>query len=712
LASPLTTPPPSPLRPRRALTRASTSLALIGLTLCAALCVTLCLRASADEGMWTLNGFPKEAVQSRYGFTPDDAWLLHVQRSAARLASGCSASFVSPQGLVMTNHHCVQSCLSDLSTASDDLITNGFYATAVSDERACPGFEVNRLQEIIDVTARVQAATASLSDQAYSDALKAVTSTIEAECATSDALRCDVVSLYRGGLYHLYKYERFQDVRLAFAPEVAAAAFGGDPDNFNFPRYALDAAFLRVYQDAKPLAVEHFLSWSKAGAADGELTFTVGNPGRTDRLMTVAELAYQRDVALPERIFKLAEYRGFIHEFQHRGEEQRRVSSEDLFFVENAIKALKGRHQALTDAAFFAQKQAAEAELRAKIAADPVLQAKYGGAFAVIDGALVKQRALRVPIAYISGSAGFDTELFGYARTLLRAADELSKPNAERLPEFADARLASMRARLLRAAPVNGELEVAELALSLTQLREDLGADHPFVKAVLGPRSPLDVAKSLVEGSTLSDPAERARLLDGGAAAVAASADPMIALARAIDPEARAMRKRFEEEIEAPLKKSSEQLAQARFALYGTSAYPDATFSMRVSFGAVQGFAHNGAQVAPFTKIAGAFARHTGADPFSLPPRWLKAQASLDQTLTMNLVTNNDIIGGNSGSPMINQRAEVVGLVFDGNIYSLGGAYGFDPTTNRTVAVSGPAIIHALEKVYGATRLTSELTIR
>jgi hypothetical protein len=662
--------------------------------------------------MWTPNGFPKALVKARYGFEPDDKWLLHAQRSAARLAGGCSASFVSARGLVLTNHHCVQGCVSDLSTEAQDLLTSGFYAKADAEERKCPGFEVNRLRDISDVTARVQVATANLSGQAYNDALKAVTAAIESECATSDAARCDVVSLYRGGLYHLYRYERFQDVRLVFAPELGAAAFGGDPDNFNFPRYALDAAFLRVYTDDKPLAVEDFFTWAKATAADGDLAFTIGNPGRTDRLLTMAELAYQRDVALPERLMKLAEYRGFLREFQARGAEERRVSMDDLLYAENALKALRGRHQALTDAAFWAQKQAEEDDLRAKLAADPKLQAQYGAAFATVDAALAVQRALRVPSAYVSGSAGFNSDLFAWARTLVRAPAEAAKPNAERLPEFAEAKLPGVRARLLREAPTHKPLEVAKLTVSMTQMREELGADHPFVRAVLGPASPADVARALVNGSALDDPAERERLLSGGAAAIEASQDPMIVLARAIDAEARAMRLRVEAQVEAPLKQAAELLAQARFALYGTSTYPDATFSMRLSFGAVAGFAHNGEQVAPFTTLGGAFTRHTGAEPFALPPSWLKAKDKLNPTLAFNLVTTNDIIGGNSGSPLINRDGHIIGLVFDGNIYSLGGAYGFDAATNRTVAVSGPAILHLLDQVYGATRLTQEVTVR
>lgn len=665
--------------------------------------------AFADEGMWTFDNFPKAQVLAKYGFAVEDIWLMHVQRSAARLANGCSASFVSGEGLVMTNHHCVQTCVSDLSTATSDLIADGFLAKTAADERQCPGVEVNQLLEIIDVTERIKAATAGLSDKAYNDALKAETSNIEKECATSDTLRCDVVSLYRGGLYHVYKYKRFQDARLVFAPEDAIASFGGDPDNFNFPRYGLDVSFLRVYEDGKPATIEHFFSWAKASVAADDLTFMIGNPGRTDRLLTLAELTFHRDVLLPERLIKLAEYRGFITEFQKRGPEQARISGDSLDFAENAFKALRGRHQTLTDAAFFEQKRQEEADLKAKIAADPAKQAKYGPAFDAITKAIETQKALRIPIAYISGGAGFDSQLFDYARTLVRAANELPKPNTERLPEFADARLPALKAKLLKDAPVYEELEIAELTFSLTKLREDLGTDHPFVKTVLGTQSPAQLAQSLITGSILKSPDERKKLLEGGLASISASTDPLILLAKRIDAEALAVRKQYEDDIESVIKKNSELIAQARFEMYGTNTYPDATFSMRITYGAVKGFVHNGAPVAPFTEIAGVFARHTGAEPFNLPKSWLDAQPKLDPKTPFNFTTNNDIIGGNSGSPVINKDAEIIGVVFDGNIYSLGGAYGFDETNNRAISVSAPLIIHALKVVYGAENLVKEL---
>lgn len=665
--------------------------------------------AHADEGMWTLNNFPKEAVGKKYGFTPDDKWLQHVQLSAARLAGGCSASFVSGQGLVMTNHHCVQGCVNDLSTKDNDIVANGFYAKTEADERQCPGFEINQLLEIVDVTARIQKVTAGLSDQKYNDALKAEISTIEKECATSDKLRCDVVSLYHGGVYNLYKYKRYQDVRLAFAPEFSIAFFGGDPDNFNFPRYDLDASFLRVYEDGKPAVIEHFFTWAKSSVKENELTFVVGNPGSTDRLLTLAELAYQRDVALPERLLRLAEYRGFVTEYQNRGAEQKRTSEDELFFVENSFKSLKGRYQTLLEASFFDKKRKEEEDLKAKIAADPAKQKKYGSAFEAIEKALAAQKEIRTPLAYVSGSAGFDTDLFGYARTLVRAADELPKANDKRLPEFGDARIPGIKSRLFREAPFYEEQEIAELTLSLTKMREELGADHPFVKSVLGKEAPADLAKKLVTGSTLKDAAERKKLFEGGKKAVDASKDPFILLAKKVDAEARALRKKYEDEIESVLRKNDELVAQARFEIYGTSTYPDATFSMRLSYGAVKGFEHNGAKVAPFTFMGGTFERHTGAAPFKLPDSWMKSKPKLDPKTPFNFVTTNDIIGGNSGSPMINKNAEIIGLVFDGNIYSLGGAYGFDESKNRTVAVSGLGLLHALDKVYGADRLVKEL---
>jgi hypothetical protein len=667
------------------------------------------LPALADEGMWTYNNFPSAKVKEKYGFEPSQQWLDNVRLSSARIAGGCSASFVSPNGLVMTNHHCVRGCIEQLSTAEKDYTANGFYAKAQADELQCPAMEINQLSEITDVTERLNKATQGLSGKQFADTLKGEMAKIEKECATSDQLRCDVVTLYQGGKYNLYKYRRFQDVRLVFAPEHAIAFFGGDPDNFEFPRYDLDVAFVRVYQDSKPAPIANYFKWSKGGAKDGELTFVSGHPGRTSRGLTVAELELQRDVAMPRMLLYMSEFRGMINEFQKRGAEQERISNNIKFGVENAVKAFKGRHEALLEKKFFASKVAAEQDLRQKVEADPELKKKYGAAWDEIAKALEQLKTVRKELGYIENGQGFSSKLYDIAETLVRAADELPKENSQRLREFSEARLPGLKAQLFSPAPIYPELEIAQLEFSLTKLREELGADHPFVKKVLGKESPAALAARVVNGTQLRDVKVRQQLFEGGKKAIAASQDPMIKLFAMVDPDARAIRKTYEENIESVIKKNSELVAKAKFDVYGTNVYPDATFSLRLSYGSVQGFMDEGKKVAPMTQMAGAYERHTGEDPFALPKSWLDSKSKLKLSTPMNFVTTNDIIGGNSGSPMINKDGEIVGLVFDGNIYSLGGEYGFDENVNRTVAVHSDAIIESMQKIYGATRVLEEL---
>lgn len=665
--------------------------------------------AGSTEGMWLLNDFPAERVGRDFGFTPTPEWLEEVRLSSMRLAGGCSGSVVSDGGLVMTNHHCVHRCVEQLSSAKEDYVANGFFAKTAGEEKACPGMELNQLVEITDVTARVSEKTESLSGERFFEAQKAELSRIEKECATGSDLRCDVVSLYQGGRYHLYKYRRFQDVRLVFAPELAAAFFGGDPDNFNFPRYVLDAAFLRIYEDGRPLATPHHFTFSQAGASEDELVFVSGHPGSTSRNLTVAELELIRDVMLPARLLRLAEVRGLLTEYAERGKEQARVSKGTLFGVENAFKALNGRQAALLDRELFAGKVEAENELRAKVANDPELAAAYGGAWEAIREAQGRMRQIRVPYQQLEQGAGFWSDLFNHARTLVRAAEEFPKPNEERLREYSDARRPALEQGLFSTAPIDADFEIRKLSYSLTKLREELGTDDPRVRKLLGKESPMALATAAVRGTKLSDPKARRALFEGGKAALDASKDPMIALAKAIDEEARAIRKVYEDEVESVVRKHSELVARARFAIFGTSVYPDATFTLRLSFGKVEGWDENGAMVAPTTSFAGAFDRDTGADPYALPKSWLSAKPKLNLGSKLNFVTTNDIIGGNSGSPVINQEREIVGLIFDGNIHSLGGEYAFDQAKNRAVAVHSEGIVEALDTIYGAKRIVDEL---
>jgi len=667
--------------------------------------------AWAAEGMWTPDNLPAAQLKQKYNFVPAKDWVEHAEHAALRLAGGCSGSFVSPTGLVLTNHHCVNSCVQQLSTADKDFIKSGFYAKEQKDEIKCPEIELNRLDTISDVTQRVKSATAGKTGEDYSRAEKSVKSEIEKECIGSDTehTRCDVVDLYHGGVYDVYKYHRYLDVRLVFAPELAMAFFGGDPDNFNFPRYDLDMGVLRAYENDKPAAVKDFFPFSANGAADGEMTVTVGNPGGTDRQLTISELETTRDVDTLHRLLQLAEIRGVMEQFRSESAEHSRIAQNEVFGVENSYKALKGRLEALQDPAVFALKTKEEAELRAYVDADPARKAKAGGAWDAIAKAQVDYRNIENPYKFLEGGRGFASQYFTFARALVRGTEELKKPNGERLREYTDSKITSVKQRLFSTAPVYPEFEKVKLAFALTKLREWLGADDPIVKQVLGKESPEAMADRLIAGTKLGDVAVRKQLWEGGADAVAKSDDPFIVLARAVDGPARAVRKQFEDNVESVIDKNSELIAAARFEKYGTSVYPDATFTQRFSFGEVKGWEEKGKMIKPFTDIGGAFARATGFDPFKLPQSWLDAQKSLNMKQPFDFVTTNDIIGGNSGSPMINRKGEVVGLVFDGNIESLGGDFWFDERVNRTVAVHSGAILEALHKVYKADRLAKEI---
>jgi hypothetical protein len=671
--------------------------------------------ASADEGMWPFNRLPKAQLERKYGFKPSDEWVRHLQRSSVRLANGCSASFVSQNGLTLTNHHCAEDCISRLSSSTQDYVKKGFHAKTAAEEKVCPGLEVHQLAEISDVTQRVQNATRGLEGQAFHQAFKAESARIEKACATSDDLTCEVVSLWHGGVYELYQYRRYRDVRLVFAPEVDIAFFGGDPDNFNFPRYDLDVTFLRAYEGGKPAVTPDHLSLASTPLGPNDLTFVSGNPGQTERLLTIAELEYLRDHELIEQLLQLARYRGFLVEYSKRSPEAERVAKSELFGVENAFKATRGEHRALLRPEFFSRLVQNERQLRARVAQKPELKSKYGGAWTAIEEAQLELLELQPDLGWIEAPGAprppwAKTSLFTWARTLVRGTEERTKPNEQRLEEFADARLPGLTQRLLAPRPLNRPFEIAKLAFGLDQLREELGADHPFVRQVLGKQSPEELAAELVKGSKLDDVAERKRLWEGGKEAVLASKDRMIQLALAVDDTGRKLRARYQNELQSVVTKNSELVAKARFDVYGMNSYPDATFSARVSFGTVRGWREPGKSIPSFTRIGGAFERATGRFPYALPKSWLDKQKQLDLNTPFNFVTDNDIIGGNSGSPVVNRNGELVGLVFDSNIHGLGGAYGFDIAVNRMVAVDVRAIVHALDVIYGASRISDELS--
>jgi hypothetical protein len=675
--------------------------------------ILIAASARADDGMWTFDGFPSDRTRERYGFAPDQAWLDRVRLASVR-TEDCSGSFVSPDGLVLFNHHCAEDCIQQLSTGARDHIASGFWAPRQADERRCPAMVVDQLTDIRDVTDRVTAATAGASGPGYERARNRIVAELEGGCAGGeDGLRCEVVPLYHGGKYALYRYRRFQDVRLVFAPELAMAQFGGDLDNYMYPRYALDVAFVRAYEQGRPARTASFLRWSAAGVREGDLTFTSGNPGGTQRDWTVARLEALRDVDMPDRLLELAELRGLLTAFGRQGPEERRMAISSLLGVENTYKGIRGELEALRDPALLAAKQSDERELRARVKADPALEGECGGAWDAIAAALAQQRQSRKRIAYLGRGHGFRSELFEAAQELVRAAVERTRENGSRLEEYADARLPELKARLLARVPVHRELEILTLTFSLTQMREALGPDDAFVREVLGRRSPRELATALVRGTRLgTDPAGlalRRRLWDGGQAAVDASRDPMIAFVRRVDPAMRAVRERYQEDIQSVVQKNQELIARARFAIQGPTSYPDATFTPRLSYGTVEGYQEDGRRVEPFTTLRGAFARATGSEPFRLPPSWTRARDQLDLDTPLDFTTSNDIVNGNSGSPVIDRDGDLVGVAFDGNIQSLGGQYWFDPTVNRTVAVDARAILEALEKVYRARRLVTEL---
>jgi hypothetical protein len=662
--------------------------------------------ARADEGMWTFDNFPSKTVATKYGFTPSQAWLDHIRLSSMRIAGGCSSSFISPQGLVMTNHHCVVECVEQLSTPKQNFVDDGFVAKTEADERKCPAFELDQLVEIHDVTKEIQSATTGKTGDAANKALHSKEAELQQSCGADPAVRCDVVSLYHGGVYDLYRYKRYTDVRLVFAPEFGVAQFGGDPDNFNFPRFDFDIGLLRAYENDKPAASPDYLKWSADGSKDGELVFVAGNPGGTARELTMSQMAFERDMMYPIRLPESAERRGLLEEFITRGPEQAREANDELFFVENSFKAFVGRQGALLDPQFMGEKEKAEQKLRSAVAAD----AKLGTAASAWDDIAQIQKVRAQLYTRNACLSRLRNDLLGTAGTLVRAAKERTKPNGERLPEYTDQALVHVQQEISAHVPIYKDLEELDLTFSFNVIRRDLGADDAFVKKMLGKESPEQLAHRLVSGTHLDDPKVREELYNGGQSAIDGSQDPMIQFEASIDSDLLAVRKEYESRVDAPTRAAAERIAKARFAVYGTSVDPDATFTPRLSYGKVDGFEDaEGKFVHPYTNIGGLFDRATGASPYKLPESWLNAKGSMNLALPMNVSTTNDVIGGNSGSPLINKEGRVVGLIFDGNIYSLGGDYGYDAKQNRSIAVDSRALIEAMRKVYHIDRVVDEI---
>ena len=665
-----------------------------------------------DEGMWLYNNAPREYLKSKHGFEPTQEWLDHVRLSSVRFNSGGSGSFVSPNGLVMTNHHVGADDLQKLSTKENDYLKNGFLAKTLGEEMPCKGLELNVLLKIEEVTDKVNAAVKSdLKPAEAAAARRKAIAEIE-KSGTDDAkgIRADVVTLYAGGAYHLYTFKKYTDIRLVMAPEQQIAFFGGDPDNFEFPRYDLDMCFFRVYEDGKPARTEHYLKWSPAGSKENELVFVSGHPGRTNRQNTTPELEYMRDIQYPTQLGLLNRREVLYSSWADRSEENRRRVKDDLFGVQNSRKARIGGLGGLLDPGLMGRKVAGEKRLREFI--DKQGYKEAAAAFDTIAKAVETQKTIARDMNMLENGQAFNSASFAIARILLRASEELPQPSGERLREFGDARLDSLKHQLFSDEPIYEDLETLKLADSLTHFATTYGSDHPLVKKVLAGKSPSERAYELVSGSKVRDVATRKKLFEGGDSAINAAKDPMIELAKSIDSDARAVRKRFETEVEEPKRQAASAIAKARFALDGTNTYPDATFTLRLSFGTVKGFTDQGEKVEPFTHIKGLFERskaHNNRPPFDLPERWVERKAKLDLGTPFNFICTADIIGGNSGSPVVNKNGEVVGLIFDGNIQSLVLDFIFEDEKARAVSVDSRAMIEALRKVYDAGPLADEL---
>jgi len=658
--------------------------------------------AKADEGMWTFDNFPIATVNQRYGTRIDQAWLDRVRNASVRI-QGCSASFVSPEGLILTNWHCVVGCSQELSTPTQDLVKNGFTAATREEERRCPGQTAEVLTEIVDVTDRVLGAGQGLEGAAFNAARSAEINKIQTEACAGDAkFNCQVISFYRGGKYALYKFRKYDDVRLVFAPENQAAFFGGDPDNFNFPRYALDAGFLRAYEDGKPVNVgQNYLRWNPNAPAEGDVTFVSGNPGTTQRLLTMSQLERLRDQQLPITLIQNSELRGRLLEYSLTGDEAKRVSFDPVFGLENSFKVYYGQQGALTDPAFMARKREEETELRARVAADPSLVQRIGDPWADLERVQATARDLYLPVRQLEQSAGGGSQLYAYAKTLVRASKNTSMTAEQRT---------RMSAAISAETPIYVDMEEIRMRYWLSKTREYLTVDNPQVKAMLGRESPEALAERLITGTKLADPAFRAQAATMTTEQLAA-ADPLLAFVVANDDAAKAIGDRWNAEVNAPTARAAEKVAQARFAVYGTNLYPDATFSLRLSFGKIEGWSYRGVTVPPFTYMGGLYERATGAEPFNAAQAFIDNESRVNKSVVYDFSSTNDIIGGNSGSPVINAAGEVIGAAFDGNIHSLGGSFGYDGELNRTVSVSTAAITEALRNIYPNPRLLQELGV-
>ncbi|MBK1881483.1 S46 family peptidase [Luteolibacter pohnpeiensis] len=666
------------------------------------------LTAKADEGMWLFNKPPVRQVKEKYGFEMTPEWLSHLQHAAVRFNNGGSGSFVSDEGLILTNHHVGSGFLEKLSTAERDLLKDGFYADSLEAELPCPGLELYVLQGIRDVTQQVDAAVKGLSGEKAVAARRAVIAEIEKNATDQPDEKGDVVTLYRGGSYQLYLYKSYTDVRLVMAPDAQAGAFGGDPDNFEFPRYCLDYSFFRAYENGKPAKTPDFLKWNSNGPKEGELTFVAGHPGSTNRSVTLAELEDMRDRSMPDRLALMLRSEAILRAWADRDLENARRAKGSIVGTQNGRKAYMARLNGLLDPAFMQRKQASEDAFRKQLKADDQW-AKADAAFDQIAKATAGEEALSPRIQMLEG--GFGTGLYGMAKTLLRVADESEKPDGERLGEYQDASRVSLELGLLSDRPFYKNLETVRMADALMVLCDKLGATDPIVVKILAGKSPQERAAELVSQTQMDDVEVRRALYQGGKNAVDASNDPMIELARLVDPEGRELRAKAEEFSEATAE-AHQEIAEARFAIEGDSNYPDATFSLRLSFGVAKGYTEDGVAIPYETTFSGMSARSVnqgGVAPFDFSPKWSASMAQLNPETPVDYVTTNDITGGNSGSPVVNEKAELIGLVFDSNSHGLVSDFAYTEERGRTVCVHPASIVESLEKIYHAKRVLDEI---
>jgi len=672
---------------------------------------SFCTPAIADEGMWLYNDPPTEILKDKYGFEPTASWLENLQKASVRFNSGGSGSFISPDGLIISNHHVGADALHKFSDANNNYLRDGFYARSLEDEKKCLDLELNVLMNIEDVTDRVNAAVESnaTAEQAF-ESRRAVMAEIEKESLDKTGLRSDVVTLYQGGQYYLYRYKKYTDVRLVFAPEQQIAFFGGDPDNFEYPRYDIDFCIFRACEDDGPAKIEHYLKFSTEGVSEGELIFVSGNPGSTSRQLTMAELKDLRDRRFPYILGRLNAMEVFLLAYSVRNEENARRAKDLLFGVQNSRKARNGMYAGLLDPQLMSQKQAAEGRLKAAITQEPNKTEVLLCWERIADAQrTIAQNALEYNL--LEGANGFYSTLFSIGRTIMRAVEEKTKPNGERLREYRDSNLESLEFQLFSEEPLYDDFEQLKLADSLTWLVRQSGYSHPVVQKVLAGKSPQQRATELILGTKLKDVAFRRKLYGGTADDVKAANDPMIELARLIDDQARAVRKIIETQDEIK-KQAHSGIAGAKFDIEKTGSYPDATFTLRLAFGEVKGYEEQGKKIPFQTTITGLYehaAEHNYEPPFDLPKRWLDRKDRLNPKTPVNFESTADIIGGNSGSPVVNRKGEFVGIIFDGNIQSLVLDFAYTDVQARATSVNSQAIIESLQKVYDASDLADEI---